>query len=69
MCPVSKTGQFPHQRDERTGPWLWFLQPRESHILKATKEQEQEKVKHDMEEGAFNLSSNFTQSKRHSFFF
>ena len=59
----------PSTRREDRSLALWFLQPRESHILKATKEQEQEKLKHDMEEGAFNLSSNFTQSKRHSFFF
>ena len=59
----------PSMRREDRSLAVWFLQPRESHILKSTKGQEQEKLNHDMEEGAFNLSSNFTQSKRHSFFF
>ena len=52
----------PSMRREDRSLALWFLQPRESHILKSTKGQEQEKLNHDMEEGAFILSSNFTQS-------
>lgn len=67
-CEQNRPVSLSMRREDRSLA-VWFLQPRESHVLKSTKGQEQEKLNHDMEEGAFNLSSNFTQSKRHSFFF
>lgn len=63
QSPVS-----PSTRHEDRLLAMWFPQPRVSHLLKPTKGQGQEKLNHDMEEGAVTLSSNFTHSKMYSVF-